>query len=158
MSNNRVIGRSNALPWHLSDDVAFFKRTTMGSPVVMGRRTYESVGRPLPGRTNIVLSSTGYVNKDVTVAKDIDAALTIAAAQCEIDAEGECFVVGGARVYAETLDRADRLYCTLVDAEVDGDTFFPAFDWNCWQTIAKEDFVANERNTYSFSIHIMERA
>ncbi len=158
MSNNRVIGRSNALPWHLSDDVAFFKRTTLGSPVVMGRRTYESVGRPLPGRRNIVLSATGYLNNEVTVVPDIDSALTVAAEQCEIDSVEECFVVGGARVYAETLDRADRLYCTLVDAEIDGDTVFPSFDWGCWRTIEKEDFVANERNTYSFSIHIMERA
>ena len=158
MSNNRVIGRSNALPWHLSDDVAFFKRTTWGSPIVMGRRTYESVGRPLPGRRNIVLSATGYLNNEVTVVPDIDSALTVAAEQCEIDSVEECFVVGGAQVYAETLDRADRLYCTLVDAEIDGDTFFPSFDWGCWQTIEKEDFFANERNTHPFSIHIMERA
>lgn len=157
MSNNRVIGRSNALPWHLSDDVAFFKRTTWGSPIVMGRRTYESVGRPLPGRRNIVLSATGYLNNEVTVVPDIDSALTVAAEQCEIDSVEECFVVGGAQVYAETLDRADRLYCTLVDAEIDGDTFFPSFDWGCWRITEKEDFVANERNTYSFSIHIMER-
>jgi len=158
MSNNCVIGRSNALPWQLSDDVAFFKRTTFGRPVVMGRRTYESVGRPLPGRRNIVLSAKGYLNPDVTVVSDIESALTIASTQCEMDAVEECFVVGGARVYAETLDRADRLYCTLVDAEVDGDTFFPSFDWGCWQTIEKEDFFANERNTHPFSIHIMERA
>ena len=103
MSNNRVIGRSNALPWHLSDDVAFFKRTTLGSPVVMGRRTYESVGRPLPGRRNIVLSATGYLNNEVTVVPDIDSALTVAAEQCEIDSVEECFVVGGARVYATWL-------------------------------------------------------
>ena len=104
-----------------------------------------------------MLSAGGYLNDDVTVVADLDSALSVAAAQCEIDSAEECFVVGGARVYRETLDRADRLYCTLVDAEVDGDTFFPAFDWDCWRTVEKEDFIANERNTYSFSIHIMER-
>jgi len=104
-----------------------------------------------------VLSAGGYLNDDVTVVADLDSALSVAAAQCEIDSAEECFVVGGARVYRETLDRADRLYCTLVDAEVDGDTFFPVFDRGCWRTVEKEDFIANERNTYSFSIHIMER-
>ena len=158
MSRNRVIGRNNRLPWRLPKDTAFFRDTTMGKPVIMGRRTFESVGRPLAGRTNIVLSRSGFAHDSTRTASTLEAALKIAESQCLIDGVDECFVVGGADIYALALPRADRLYETLIDAEVEGDTFFPRYDAAQFTLVAKDDFTADGQHAFSFSIRVLDRA
>ena len=129
----------------------------MGKPVIMGRRTFESVGHPLPGRTNIVLTRSGFAHDAVKTVADLDAALNMAENQCFIDGVDECFVTGGADIYALALPRADRLYETLIDADIDGDTFFPPYDASEFTLVAKEDFDADEEHTFSFSIRVLDR-
>ena len=158
MSRNRVIGRNNRLPWKLPRDSAFFRTITMGKPVIMGRRTFESVGRPLPGRTNIVLTRSGFAHDSARIVPDLDAALEMAESQCLIDGIEECFVVGGANIYALALPRADRLYETLIDADIEGDTYFPPYDASEFTQVAKEDFDADEEHAFPFSIRVLDRA
>jgi len=136
VARNGVIGVGGGLPWHLPDDLRRFKELTLGHALVMGRRTYESIGRPLPGRTTVVVTRTpGWQpgSNEVHVARSLPEALETAAAT-----DGEVFVVGGARVYAEALPLADRLELTLVEAEPDGDTRFPEIDWSAWQERRRE--------------------
>ena len=158
MSRNRVIGRNNRLPWKLPRDSAFFRTITMGKPVIMGRRTFESVGRPLPGRTNIVLTRSGFAHDSARIVPDLDAALEMAESQCLIDGIEECFVVGGANIYALALPHADRLYETLIDADIEGDTYFPPYDAAQFTLVAKEDFDADEEHAFPFSIRVLDRA
>ena len=157
MSRNRVIGRNNRLPWKLPRDSAFFRTITMGKPVIMGRRTFESVGRPLPGRTNIVLTRSGFAHDSARIVPDLDAALEMAESQCLIDGIEECFVIGGANIYALALPRADRLYETLIDADIEGDTYFPPYDASEFTQVAKEDFDADEEHAFPFSIRVLDR-
>jgi dihydrofolate reductase len=132
-ARNGVIGRDGALPWRLPEDLAFFKRTTMGHPIVMGRRTWESIGRPLPGRRNIVVSRrSDYTAAGAEVAPSLDEALRLCAGSAEL------FVIGGAQLYAEALARADRLFVTEIDADFDGDTRWPAPDPAQWREAARE--------------------
>jgi dihydrofolate reductase len=132
-ARNGVIGRDGRLPWRLPEDLAFFKRTTMGHPIVMGRRTWESIGRPLPGRRNIVVSrQAGFAVAGAEVAASLAEALRL----CE--GGGEVFVIGGAQLYAEALPRADRLIVTEVDADFEGDTHWPAPDPAHWRESARE--------------------
>lgn len=146
VARNGVIGVDGGLPWHLSDDLRRFKARTLGHVLVMGRRTYESIGRPLPGRTTIVVTRQPlWEAEGVVTAGSVRDALARAA---ELD--GEVFVVGGAQVYAEALRVTDRLELTLVDAEPNGDTVFPVIDWSEWREVAREvgegcDYVAYER-------------
>lgn len=152
MSDNRVIGRDNRLPWHLPADLARFKRLTMGKPIVMGRLTWESLPGLLPHRTHIVVTrDADYAAEGALVAGSIDGALRLAA-----DAD-EIMVVGGANLYAQTLPRATRLYLTLVHAEVAGDTCFPAFDEADWREVSREAHAADERNPYAYSFVMLER-
>lgn len=122
MASNRVIGRAGTLPWHFPEDLKFFKRTTLGHPILMGRTTYESIGRPLPGRQNIVLSRTMEPREGLTVIRDVAELPGV----CP-DA-GPLFVIGGAQVYAELLPQCDGLYLTLVKEAHEGDTFLPHFE------------------------------
>jgi len=132
-ARNGVIGRDGALPWRLPEDLAFFKRTTMGQPIVMGRRTWESIGRPLPGRRNIVVSrQAGFVAAGAEVVPGFDEALRLCAGSPEL------FVIGGAQLYAEALPRAGRLIVTEIDADFDGDTHWPAPDPAHWREAARE--------------------
>jgi dihydrofolate reductase len=147
MADNGVIGREGRLPWHLSADLKRFKHLTMGHAIVMGRRTYESIGRPLPGRRSIVVSrNAAFRPAGVEVADSLDKALRLAAGDDEI------FVIGGASLYREALARAERLYVTRVHAAVPGDTFFPPFDPADWrleeQTVTQQD--AASQLGYSF--------
>ncbi|MBB3048378.1 dihydrofolate reductase [Litorivivens lipolytica] len=138
MSRNRVIGRDNALPWHISADLKHFKRTTLGKPVVMGRKTYESIGRPLPGRTNIVVTrQQGYQPDGVRVATSTEAALALAEEVAVTDGAEEVMVIGGEQLYRSLLPHADHLYLTEVDAEVEGDAFFPELE-SCWVPVSEE--------------------
>lgn len=132
MSRNRCIGRDNAMPWHIPEDFRHFRRITMGKPVIMGRRTFESIGRPLPGRTNIVVSRGGFAADGTESASSLEDALRRARAVAAQDGAGEIMIIGGGQIYEQALPFLDRIYMTVVDREVDGDTFFPplpAQDW-----------------------------
>lgn len=158
MDRNRVIGLGNTLPWRLPRDMQHFQRTTMGHPVIMGRRTFESMKAPLPGRTNIVLTrQTDFERAGVVVVSDLPAAIDRARAQCEIDGRDEAFITGGAGVYEAGLVIADRLYITDVDASVEGDTYFPEFDRSAWRVVSSQSHPADEANTFAFTISLLER-
>jgi dihydrofolate reductase len=152
MDRNRVIGRDNALPWKLPDEMAYFKRVTMGNAVIMGRRTWESIGKPLPGRRNIVVTRNGgYEAPGCTVASSLEAALR-AAEGCP-----EACVIGGTSLFEESLPQADVLHLTEVDAEVQGDTWFPEFDRSEWVEHEVLRHPADERHAYAFRILRLER-
>lgn len=153
MARNRVIGRDNRLPWRLSSDLKWFKSLTMGHHVIMGRRTYDSIGRPLPGRTSIVISRTwSAAPEGVTVVRSIEEALEAARG------EEEVFVLGGAEVFRRTLPMADTLFLTLVHADVEGDVLFPELEPDDWQLVSREDHDSDEKNEYPFSFLVYERA
>ena len=150
MAKNRAIGLDNRLPWRLPEDLAHFKRTTMGKPVIMGRKTWESLGRPLPGRLNIVVTRNPDWQADGCVAvASLDAAL---AAAGPVD---EAFVIGGAELYGHALARADRLYLTEIGIEVAGDAFFPEFDRTGWREAWRED---HRNDAFSYRFVRYERA
>ena len=150
---NGVIGRNNGLPWHLAGDLKWFKALTLGHHMIMGRRTFDSVGKPLPGRTTVVVTrDASYCAPGVIVAPAIDDALAVASH------DDEPFICGGAEIYRQTLHRADRMYITQVHAEVDGDTFFPDFDdVNEWKLADREDFEADAKNDYAYSFLTYDR-
>jgi len=152
MDEKGLIGRDNDLPWRLSADLQYFRRITMGKPILMGRKTHESIGRPLPGRQNIVMSSMADYQADgCDVVHSINAALAVAA-----DA-GEIMVIGGSSLFEQMFDIADRLYLTRVHAELEGDTWFPAWDKTQWQLISQESHPADEKNDYAYSFEVYQR-
>ena len=152
VSRNGVIGHENRLPWRLPDELAYFKRVTMGKPIVMGRRTYESIGKPLPGRQNIVVThQRDYIAPGCTVANGLREAWRAAG-----DAP-EAMVIGGTSLFAETLPTADRMHYTEVEADVEGDTFFPPFDRGAWQESEVLRHAADERHPYAFRVLLLER-
>ena len=158
MAENRTIGRNNSLPWHLSEDLKYFKRTTMGNCIIMGRKTWESIGRALPGRTNIVISSNpGFKAEGARVVGSLDEATNLAKSISIIDGSEESFIIGGAGLYKEALPHAQRFHLTRVHAEVDGDTFLAEFDEDEWDEVLREDFSKNESNPYDYSICLLER-
>ncbi len=152
MAENRVIGRADTLPWRLPQDMKRFKRLTMGHTVVMGRKTYETLDGPLPGRRNVVLSrdpDRRYDGADVVAT--LDQALRLAGDDDEV------FIAGGAELYRLAIDRADRIYLTVVHAEPDGDAFFPPFDESDWVLQADEPHEADERHGHAFSFRVYRR-
>lgn len=151
MDRNRLIGRDNGLPWHLPDDFKHFKAVTLGKPVIMGRKTFESIGKPLPGRKNIIVSRSGFQAEGIVVVNSLDQALAETA-----DAK-EVMVIGGANLYEQMINRADRMYLTHVDGQFEGDAWFPAFSLDEWEMVSSECFQADERNNYSFTITEYER-
>lgn len=158
MSRNRVIGRNNALPWYLPEDLKYFKRVTMGKPIIMGRKTWESIGRPLPGRSNIIVSrNTNFEAEGAKVVHSLDEAIKMAENIALINGGEEAVVMGGAEIYRQALPRADRLYLTQVHAEVEGDAFFPEFDIERWHELGREDFSASGPNPYDYSFVVLER-
>lgn len=147
VARNGVIGRDNALPWRLPADLAYFKKVTMGHPVVMGRKTHESIGKPLPGRLNIVITrNRGFAAPGCIVAGSLEEAWRAAG-----DA-GEVCVIGGTSLFEETLPIADLIHLTEVDADVEGDTYFPAFDRSRWSEREVSRHPADERHAYPFRI------
>lgn len=159
MAGNGVIGRGDKLPWRLPADMQFFVAATMGKPVIMGRRTFETLKAPLAGRTNIVLTrQPGYERDGVTVVATFADALRAARAQAELDGRNEIMIAGGAQVYRLALAVATRLYVTRVDAEPEGDTVFPELDWSKWTEVSSERYTADERHAYSFSISVYTRS
>jgi dihydrofolate reductase len=152
MAENRVIGVNNTLPWRLPADLKHFRRLTTGHAVIMGRRNYESIGKPLPDRTNIVVTQNlRYQAPGCIVVHSIDEALRRAANDPEI------FVIGGAKIYEQTLDRADRLYLTLVHATIPGDTYFPEINGAEWAERENERHEAEEKNSYAFSFITLDK-
>ena len=152
MDENNLIGKDNNLPWRLSADLVYFKHVTMGKPIIMGRATYESIGRPLPGRKNIVISAQpGYHAEGCTVCSTIEQALESCA-----DAD-EVMVMGGASLYKQLLADADTLYLTLVHAQLKGDTWFPLWDKSQWQQISKQEHPADDKNEYPHSFIVYKR-
>ncbi len=154
MAHDRVIGKDNQMPWHLPADLAHFKRVTLGKPVLMGRKTYQSIGRPLPGRVNIVISrDPDFRPEGVVVCDSIEAAL----AQAESLGSNEVMVMGGGHIYAQCLSFAQRLYLTYIDATIEGDTQFPDYQQYDWQEREREAYPADSRNPYSMSFVTLER-
>lgn len=156
LDRNRAIGRGNAMPWHLPDDFRRFKALTMGKPILMGRRTAESLGRALPGRRNLVLTRGGRVPfEGMEAVASLDAAVALATA----DRAVELCVIGGAQVYALALPRATAMHLTHVDAAVaDADTHFPPFDAGDWEVVSREPRPADDRHAYAFEFVDYRRA
>ena len=152
MDRRGVIGRDGGLPWHLPADLQHFRRVTMGKPIVMGRRTHESIGRPLPGRENIVVSrSPGYNAPGCRVVG------SLSEARAAVPGAAEIMVIGGAALYREALPLAKHVYLTEVHAEVEGDVYFPPLDRAEWQERERQNFAADERNGYAYSFVLLER-
>ena len=151
MAQDRVIGIDNQMPWHLPADFAWFKRCTMGKPVVMGRKTYDSIGRPLPGRQNIVISrDASLVIEGVTTVTSIDEALKAAGSVEEV------MIIGGGTIYEACLPRANKLYVTHIEAEIQGDTQFPAWGDDFKETYS-EAYSADEKNAYDMRFVVLEK-
>jgi dihydrofolate reductase len=151
-AQNGAIGSNNRLPWHLPDDLKRFKALSLGKPIVMGRRTFDSIGRPLPGRTNIVVSrQAGLALEGVLVVQSLDAALAAAGSVPEI------VVIGGAEIFRQVLPRTDTIHLTRVHALVVGDVFFPELDPAQWREAAVEHHAADERHQYAFSFVTLQR-
>lgn len=159
-ARNRVIGDQNRLPWYLPEDLRYFKQVTLGKPVIMGRKTYESIGKPLPGRTNIVITrDPSWQAEGVKLASSLDDAVEIARAQAEVDGAEEAVVMGGAQIYAQSLGLVDRLYLTEVEAEPEGDAFFPQIDFTHWVELGRESFPAGDTpGRYAYSFVVYDRA
>jgi dihydrofolate reductase len=159
VARNSVIGAAGGMPWRLSTDAQRFKRLTMGKPVVMGRKTYESIGKALPGRANIVVTRHPGVPADgVVFAPDLDAALAIAATRAEMARVGEIMVIGGGEIYAALIDRAERLYITHVEAMPHGDVYFPRIDPSMWTGASSERIGIGEKDTAATTFVIYDRA
>ncbi len=150
--STRIIGKDNQMPWHLPADFIWFKKQTMGKPVVMGRKTYESIGRPLPGRLNIVISrDKGLTIEGVTTVTSVEEAIATAG-NCE-----ELMIIGGGSIYEYCLPKAHRLYLTLIEADIDGDTQFPSWGSEGWQCTYTEDYPADEKNPYAMHFVILDK-
>ena len=152
IADNNAIGRDNALLWHISEDLKFFKRTTSGCPVIMGRRTFESIGRPLPKRTNIVVSRGFDAPEGVVVVPSLDEAYTAASAVIpDLIGNPRCFVIGGGQIYAQSMQDADRLIITHVHTVIeDADTFFPPIDPSVWTVAERSEMFHDDESGYGF--------
>lgn len=148
---NQAIGKAGQLLWHLPKDLKFFKNTTWGMPVIMGRKTFESVNKPLPGRINIVITSNADWKAEGTQTAS---SLADALEQAKTTNCKEIFVIGGGEIYRQALSLADTVYLTRVHAELEGDTFFPVLDENEWQMTSSDDFETDEKHVYPFSIQV----
>lgn len=151
-SQNGVIGRDNRLPWRLPADLAYFKHLTMGYPVLMGRKTHQSIGKPLPGRTNIVVTGQpDYQAEGCLLTHSIEAALEFCRDETEI------FVIGGATIYQQMLARAHKIYLTVIYHDFEGDTFLFAYDKSDWAEVSRADCEPDEKNKYAYSFLVLER-
>ena len=153
-ADNRIIGKNNEMPWHLPADLAYFKKITLGKPIIMGRKTYESIGRPLPGRQNIVISrDENYQAAGIDSVTSVEQAISLAG---EVD---EVMVIGGGAIYAHCLPFANRLYITHIKSNIEGDTQFPEYDVvNDWQLTQSEQLSANENNVFDLDFCIYDRS
>lgn len=153
-SENNVIGKEGELPWRLSNDFKYFKNTTWSMPVIMGRKTFESLKKDLPGRINIVLTKKeGWKADNVQVAKDLEEAI-VKARECDTK---EIFIIGGGEIFKQTLPQIDRVYLTRVHATVDGDTYYPELKKDEWTLVKSDSFPADEKNNYPYTFEVWER-
>ncbi|USK58486.1 dihydrofolate reductase [Peribacillus asahii] len=153
MDQKRVIGKDNQLPWYLPADLQYFKKVTMGKPIIMGRKTFESIGRVLPGRENIIVTrNQSYTNSDCTILHTIDEIK-----QYADQSEQEVFVIGGAEIFKEILPVTDRIYITEIEASFEGDTYFPSLDENEWTTCSSTPGIVDEKNVYAHRFVVLER-
>jgi dihydrofolate reductase len=153
-SNNNAIGKDGKLLWNLPNDMKFFKNVTWGMPVVMGRKTFEALGKPLAGRKNIVITKqSSWKAEGTVVVKSLDDALFVAK---QTDAK-EIMVIGGGEIYKAFFSTANRIYITRVDAELEGDTYFPVISPKDWHLVRQKDHEADEKNAYNYSFHVWER-
>lgn len=152
MAKNNVIGADNKIPWHLPNELKLFKSLTMGHPIIMGRKTFESIGRLLPGRTTVIVTrQREYAVPGALIAHTLAEAIHA----CRDD--DVCFVIGGAELFLEALPVADRLYLTVVDAEPAGDTFMPDLDLSAWREVRSENFSADEKHAHAYAAFEYER-
>lgn len=152
LTTNRVIGRDNTLPWHLPKDLQHFKSLTLGKSIIMGRKTYQSIGRPLPQRHNIIVTrDKHFTATGCTVRHSLQEAINAVAE------EKELFIIGGAEIYKQALPVADFLYLTLIHADIPGNIYFPLFSQDDWEEIHREDFLADQNNSYPFSFITLKR-
>lgn len=158
LAQNRTIGRGNQLPWRLPRDLAYFKKITWGHPIVMGRKTFDSIGRPLPGRTNIVVSrQSDWSAEGVTAVNSLSQAMDVAGQAAAASGVAEIMLIGGASLYEQALPIADRLYLTEVHAQVEGDAFFPEFNRSEWVERSREDCPADTGNPFAYSFVVYEK-
>ncbi len=159
-ASNNVIGRDGGLPWHLPADLKHFRDITMGKPMLMGRKTYDSIGRPLPGRTSIVVTrDAGWSAADgVHVVHSEEQGLALAEELARGQGLEEYMLIGGAQLYASLLPRAQRIYLTRVQVEVHGDACFPALDASAWREVSREDHAADDKNPSAYSFIVLDRA
>ena len=158
MSRNGVIGKDNGLPWNLPGDLKHFKETTLGCPIIMGRKTWDSIGRPLPGRTNIIVTRNGEVGSDgIKIADSFKSALDLAKLCLATARDNEVFVIGGAQIYKEAFPLANRLYLTRVNSFVDGDTYLEGFDEADWIEISNKSFNALSSEGHDYNICVLDR-
>ena len=153
-SENNVIGIQNKIPWHLPNDLKYFKNKSWGMPVIMGRNTYESLDKPLPGRINIVLTKrTDWERSDVTVAHTLEEAVTKANnTDCK-----EIFIIGGGEIFKQTFELADRIYITRVHTQIEGDVFYPAIEENNWSLISADAHYSDSKHAYDYTFQVWER-
>nr|WP_295886119.1 dihydrofolate reductase [uncultured Devosia sp.] len=158
VAENGVIGSDQTIPWRVPSDMAFFKRTTMGKPVVMGRKQYETVGKPLPGRTNIVITrQEGYQPEGVLVFHSVDAALARAREIARADGVDEIMIIGGGQLYAQLIERADRLYITHIDLNPPGDVLFPAVRHEDWTVVDLPEVAPSPKDEATYRVKVYER-
>lgn len=157
-ADNNIIGKDNDMPWHLPADLAYFKKVTLGKPIIMGRKTYESIGRPLPGRRNIVISrDSAYSAKGIDTVTSVEQALALVDGSNGSEAVEEIMVIGGGAIYRHCLASADRLYITHIKAAIDGDTHFPDYADGSWQKTASELRPSDEKNAHDLDFCIYNR-
>ena len=153
-AKNNAIGKDGGMPWHLPEDMKHFKNITWAMPVIMGRKTFESLKKPLAGRKNIVITrQPDWKAEGVVIVKNLDDALFVAG---ETDAK-EVFIIGGGEIYGLAFDKAKRIYLTRVEAEPDGDVYFPKLDPQIWQLVSRKDHEADSKNLYPYSFQVWER-
>jgi dihydrofolate reductase len=154
-SENNAIGKNNQLLWQLPNDLKFFKNITWGFPVIMGRKTFEAVNKPLPGRTNIVITTKQDWQAESVIAVGTIQEAIVKAGETN---SKQAFIIGGGEIYKQSMDIADIIYITRVHADLDGDTFFPVIDQGKWRLTSNQDFEADEKHAYSYSFQIWEKA
>ena len=159
VAENNAIGINNKLPWYLPGDLRYFKAVTMGKPIIMGRKTFDSLRKPLPGRTNIVITrDREYQREGISVVYSLDEAISLAEDVALINGCEELMIIGGEQIYREALPRADRLYLTRVHRSFDGDAFFPELDSAEWQETLREDLVVDDEDALAYSYLVLDRS
>ena len=158
MSNNWVIGVNNDLPWSLKDDLAHFKKYTTGKIMIMGRKTYESIGRPLPNRVNYVISSTLKDIEGVSIFTSLEDAIEAAKIyNLDQDIANEVAIIGGGYLFRDSIDSFNKLILTRVDCSIDGDVYYPEIDFSDWELISSDEFLKNEDNQYDFAVETYKK-